>query len=127
MDCLTPKDGSIKCWEMSGTTHPTSCNILEDWKSYQPLLSITHHISTSLSLLSLIIYTIVSFCSRYVTTTPTKLIYILSFISSTLNVLQTLTSLIFWFKFFHTFFRFFPHIIYAAYKLLRSSHSVKVH
>jgi len=110
LDCLTPKDGSIQCWEMSGNTHPVTCNILEDWKSYQRLLSITHHISTFLSPSSLIIYTVASLCSRYVTTTPNKRIYILSLISSTLNVLQTLASLIFWFKFFHTYSRFFPHI-----------------
>ena len=129
MDCLTPKDGSIQCWEMSGTTHPVTCNILEEWKSHQRLLSITHHISTFLSPSSLIIYTVVSLCNRYVTNTPNKLIYILSPISCTLNVLQTLTSLIFWFQFFHTYFRLFPHIarVDAAYKLLKSSHSAKVH
>lgn len=129
LDCLTSKYGSIQCWKMSGITHPVTCNNLEARKSYQRLLSITHHISTFLSPSTLIIYTVVSLCSRYATTTRMKLIYILSPISSTLNELQTLASLIFCFKFFHTYFHFFPHIIrvYAAYKLLKSSHPAKVH
>ena len=123
--CLTVKDGSIQRLEMSATAHPMICNIPEDLNTYHRLLTITHYIFTSLCLSLIIIHTTVSLCSQYVSTIPSKLIYILSLISSTLNVLQTLASLIFSLKFFHTFFRFLPHIIDAAYKLLQTSHFLK--
>jgi len=77
--CLTLKDGSIQYLEMSTTTHPMICNIPEDLNSYQRLLSITHNISKSLCLSPIVINTRVSLCSQYVTATPNKFVYIVSY------------------------------------------------